>query len=486
MLEYYLEKNIFRQAYLCEQVYDKKTLQIHEAAEQLDVCPVTVRSDLDAIIECLNSQILTVEKARNSCTIVFDPACSQLELTQTIYQRSDFLRVLSQYLLGERNWATIAANTYISLSKVYTIRNELLDFLSEMNYLREDSTTVIPEKDYRYLLLAICRYTSQAQLVSMNAPLESACRQLIDYVERHFFSRSYPEEEKQLIQLGIAIGLQRAKTNPIFFTLEEKELAQHTPLFQLIHTGLQQTDFSLCRTEDEQFYVYSLFNSRNYLSNSLELLQKDFTVVYQNHIKYNPLVADLSDRLSSLLQLSSEDQLLFEKAFLPFIRSTWADTQIFLPEKIYLLSQKQRPLYTSICQLLQKWKAEHQLALRWNDNLIRKFTVNISFLLNVQPTETIEVFIAAPTDFRFLYYHQHLTELLSDHFTVSSMICSDLTELVDDTFFCTKRIILCDTSLYQENLATENTLIYPVSFQTIYTTITQLNQQVCQLPTTHC
>lgn len=329
MLEHYLEKNIFRQVYLCEQLYDKKTLQIHDAAEQLEVCPVTVRSDLDTIIDLLEPHIQLVEKGRNSCTIIFDHSYSQLELTQTIYQNSNFLSILSQYLTGERSWSAMADSVFISLSKVYTIRNDLMKFLTEMNYLTKDGETIIPEKDYRYLLLAIIRYTNQTQLVSITPPLERACQQLINYIERHFFSRNYPVEEKQLIQLGIAIGLQRAKTNPVFFTSEEKELAQHTPLFQLIHTGLQQNDFSLCRTEDEQFYVYSLFNSRNYLSNSLELMQKDFTVVYQNHIKYNPLIDHLAQRLSNTLKLSSEDQLLFEKAFLPFIRSTWADTQIF-------------------------------------------------------------------------------------------------------------------------------------------------------------
>ncbi|EOH97587.1 helix-turn-helix domain-containing protein [Enterococcus pallens] len=486
MLEHFIEKNVFRQVYLCEQLYDKKTIQIHEVAEQLEVCPVTVRNDLDTIVELLEPQIQTVEKARNSCRIIFDPACSHLELTQTIYQRSNFLAILAQYLTGERNWSTMADNTFISLSKVYTIRNDLMQFLAEMDYLTEAGEVVIPEKDYRYLLLALSRYTNQNQLTSLNHPLESACQQLIDYVERHFFSRSYPPEERQLIQLGVSIGLQRAKTNPVFFTTEEKELAQHTPLFQLIHTGLQQTDFALCRTEDEQFYVYSLFNSRNYLSNSLELMQKDFKVVYQNHIQYNPLVANLAQRLNTSLNLSKEDQLLFEKAFLPFIRSTWADTQLFLPEKIYLLDPQQRELYRLIDQILRQWTKEHGLALRWNDNLIRKFTTSVSLLLTDQSMGTIEVFIAAPTDFKFLYYHQLLTELLSEHFTVSSMICSDLAELVDDTFFCTERIILCDTSLYQDDLKTENTQVYPITFHTVHNVITQLNQQVCRLSANDC
>ncbi|MGM0213798.1 helix-turn-helix domain-containing protein [Enterococcus sp. AZ109] len=478
MLENYLERNLFRQVYLCEQLYDKKTIQLHEIAEQLEVCPSTVTNDLETIIDLLEPQIVSTSKARNRYTVVFDSTYSRLSLTQTIYQRSYFLSILGQYLAGERNWGTIAETTFISLSKVYNLRTELKSFFAELGYLKTDGTVMIPEKDYRYLLLSVVQYTNQTELTQLNQPIRQTSRQLMDYVESHFFSRYYPEEEKQLILLGIAIGLQRGNAYPISFTQQEKKQAQRTPLYQLIEKGLQQLPFSLCHTEDERLYLYSLFNSRNYLCSNLELLQKDYDVVYQNHVLANPLVAELSQKLVALLSLSETDQLLFEKAFLPFIRSTWADTQIFQPEKIYLLTTKQKRLHQQVSQVLDDWISENQLTLRWNDNLIRRLVISLSLLEEKLPKKAIEVFIVAPSDFRFLYYYQQLEALLSEHFSISNMICTKLTEVVDDTFFCAKRIILCDNSLYQEDLGSENTLIYPITFQTIQPIIAQLNQEI--------
>lgn len=478
MLENYLEKNIFRQVYLCEQLYENRTIHIHELAEQLQVSSITITNDLEAIIEGLAQHIVTSTKGRNSCTVTFDPSCSCLSVTQTIYRRSYFLRILGLYLAGERNWGNMAQAAYISLSKVYHLRSGLRTFFADLDYLQEDGTIQIPEKDYRYLLLSVVRCTNQTDLVQINQPISQAGRQLIDYVEGHFFSRSYPMEEKQLILLGIAIGLQRAKTNPICFTEEEKAEARRTPLFQLIEQGLQQLSFSLCHNENEQFYLYSLFNARNYLCNNLELLQKDFDVVYQNHVQANPLKVQLSQRLITALRLSDRQQLLFEKAFLPFIRSTWADMQLFQPEKMYLLTGQQQPLYTMLRQLLDQWKQDNNLTLRWNDNLIRRLTINLALLHQQPPQKKIEVFIVAPSDFKFLYYHQQLEALLGEPFSISSMICNHLNEVVDDTFFCTKRVILCDSSLYQENLGSDNTIIYSINCHTIDEVITQLNQQV--------
>ncbi|MBO1305243.1 helix-turn-helix domain-containing protein [Enterococcus sp. 669A] len=477
MLENYLEKNIFRQVYLCEQLYENRTIRLHELAEQLQVSSITIANDLEAIIELLEPHIVSTAKGRNCCTVVFDPDCSSLSLTQLIYQRSYFLRILGLYLAGERHWGTMAEASFISLSKVYHLRSSLRSFFDDLHYLQPDGTLQIPEKDYRYLLLSVVHYTNQTDLVQMNQPISQAGNKLIEYVEGRFFSRCYPIEEKQLILLGVAIGLQRAKTNPIFFTEKEKAEARRTPLFQLIKRGLKQLSFSLCHDENEEFYLYSLFNSRNYLCNNLELLQKDFEVVYQNHVQYNPLVLQLSQRLTAALCLSESNQLLFEKAFLPFIRSTWADMQLFQPEKICVLSRQQKPLYAQVRQLLDQWKKDNQLTIRWDDNLVRRLTINLS-LLNQQPAKKIEVFIVAPSDFKYLYYHQQLEELLGEHFNISSMICNHLNEVVDDTFFCTKRVILCDSSLYQEDVGSDNTLIYSINCHTIAEVVAQLNQQV--------
>ncbi|MDV4349572.1 DNA-binding protein, partial [Enterococcus faecium] len=204
------------------------------------------------------------------------------------------------------------------------------------------------------------------------------------------------------------------------------------------------------------------------------MLQKDLNVVYQNHVADNPLVIELSQKLILSLNISEENQILFDKALLPFIRSLWADIQIFQPDKTYLLNEEQRALYLEVHEILEQWRKQNNLFLRWNENSIRKLTISLSLLNEHKRKSPIEVFIVAPSDFRYLYYRQQLEDILGEHFSISNIICKQLREIVDDTFFCTQRIILCDSSLYQEGLGSEKTIIYPITFQTIHTVIDQL------------
>ncbi|MBU5584562.1 hypothetical protein KQJ29_33855, partial [Enterococcus sp. S181_ASV_20] len=55
---------------------------------------------------------------------------------------------------------------------------------------------------------------------------------------------------------------------------------------------------------------------------------------YQNHIKRYPEIENLLQELRSSLTISPDNELLLKKAFLPFIRSTWGDMQLFQPDPV--------------------------------------------------------------------------------------------------------------------------------------------------------
>ena len=476
MLERYIEKNIFRQVYLCQQLYQKKEIELQTMAERLNVCTVTITNDLEVLRESFTQEITTFEKNRNTCSVSFDPAYSLLELTQRIYRRSDFLRVLNDYLIGNTHWSEIAEKEFLSTSKIYQIRADIFAFAEELGCLQQDRQIKPREKDLRYLFLAIARYTGDRSAIPFNKVVAAAAGKLIDYVEDHFFARDYPTSEREIIILGIQLGTQRARHSTLQFSEEEKASARQTPLFRLLQEGIKTLDSTICANEEELFYVYSLFNARNYLCNNLELLQKDFEVVYQNHIQRYPEIEKLLQELRSSLNISPENELLLKKAFLPFIRSTWADMQLFQPDLIYLLDKDQLELYQTIQTILDKWSAVGQTTIHWNTNLIRKMTLILDLLHRTTFDENIELYIVAPSDFNFLYYRKQLETLLDDHFVISNMIYNTLDEVVDDVFFCSRRVIVCDTALYQADLGSENTLIFPVSLKTIDETCIAINQ----------
>ena len=234
MLERYIEKNIFRQVYLCQQLYQKKEITLQAMAERLNVCTPTITNDLEALKESFTQEIISFERTRNTCKLFFDPAYSLLELTQRIYRRSDFLRVLNDFLIGNTHWSEIAEKEFLSTSKIYQLRADIFDFADELGYSCSKQQLKLPEKDLRYLLLAIARYTGERSAIPFNKMIASAAEELIDYVEEHFFARDYPESEREIIILGIQLSNHRARQATITFSDEDKICAQQTPLFGLL------------------------------------------------------------------------------------------------------------------------------------------------------------------------------------------------------------------------------------------------------------
>ena len=150
--------------------------------------------------------------------------------------------------------------------------------------------------------------------------------------------------------------------------------------------------------------------------------------------------------------------------------------QLFQPDLIYLVDKEQRTMYQEIQKILEQWSTLNQTNIHWNENLIRKMTLTLDLLRRNTFDEKIELYIVAPSDFNFLYYRQQLETLLDDRFIISSMIYNSLDEVVDDAFFCSRRIIVCDTALYQADLGSENTLIFPISLKSTTETCFKINQ----------
>ena len=241
MLERYIEKNIFRQVYLCQQLYQKKEITLQAMAERLNVCTPTITNDLEALKESFTQEIISFERTRNTCKLFFDPAYSLLELTQRIYRRSDFLRVLNDFLIGNTHWSEIAEKEFLSTSKIYQLRADIFDFADELGYSCSKQQLKLPEKDLRYLLLAIARYTGERSAIPFNKMIASAAEELIDYVEEHFFARDYPESEREIIILGIQLS------NRWSAAFHRAAAPDATPAPDDLHHRSAPTDASTCR-----------------------------------------------------------------------------------------------------------------------------------------------------------------------------------------------------------------------------------------------
>lgn len=481
MFDKYIEKNISRQVYLCERLYEQRQLRVKEAAEKNNVCSTTIHHDLAILQERFPEELVLEKCGRDQYQAEFTLPLT--DLRWQLCRGSDFLRCLRRYLAGAASWQEIAEAEFISQSKAYQVRSQVQAFFEELGYQRLAERYLIPEKDYRSLLLALDYFLGDQEAFQENQQVGRACEQLIGYVEQHFFLRRYPETERRRIFQGIKIGIERGRKHPVHFAKADCQQAVGTPLFQLLQQGLQTLDAGLCCGEAELYYLYSLFNARSYLCNNFELLKKDFAVVSRNHLFNCPQFRNLVEELQSGLGIAADNELLFTKALLSFVRSTWGDLQVFQTEQLCLLSPKQQPVYQKLLAILATWSQQYGINSRWNQNLLRKLAATCSLLMENDQLGIPEVYIAAPTDFAYLYYRQKLELLLDDRLHVSDMICNRLEELTDDVFFCGQRLIFCDASLYQADAGSELTQIFPITMESAPQVIMDVNRLLYQAPT---
>lgn len=466
MLERYIEHNILRQVYLCEQLYDFSKIDIDNSAKLLNVSTPTILSDLESIIESLEYCIESYNKDKHCFIIIFKEDITLSELTQFLYGQSYVLRFLSYYFKGIFASTTLSDLEYISLSKVYKTKKIVLDFFKENNYLK-DKKIIIPEFDSRNILLALVRYINWDGYNSKNSNVKRAILELIEYVEINFFNRRYSQEEKFFIFRGIEIALGRKKY-PLNFNNTEKNQIRHKPLFILISQGLSQQIKFLNIQENDIYYIFSLFNTRNYTNQNMELLKKDVEVVYENFVVNNVYYKELISLITNQQSVMNIDNFILKRAFLQFVRTLWADGQVFLPEKIYLLSKHEEILYKNILNILETWKKKNKITIRWNHNLIRKFIKEIILTFDYCKESNIsEVFIVAESAIKQVFYREQISIYIKDDIKVNSRIYHSLKELPDECFYVNKRIVLCDMTVYHNGLNTNKTVIFPISLSNI-------------------
>ena len=229
MLENYIERNISRKVYLCEQIFEFQEIDIEYIAKMLGVTMPTVLHDLESITECLEYCIEDIKREKHIYRVIFKHGIELSELTQFLYGQSYFLKFLSYYFRGQFTSTELSDLEFISLSKVYTIKKTVLDFFKANSYLR-NKQIIIPEFDVRNLLLSLVRYINWEGYENKNHQVIDACHQLIDFVETHFFKRRYSEEDRFLIVRGIEIAIGR-KEYPLYFDEEDKKSAEKKPLF---------------------------------------------------------------------------------------------------------------------------------------------------------------------------------------------------------------------------------------------------------------
>lgn len=465
MLEQFLERNIFRRVYICEQLFDYQKINIKDMGEVLGVCSITIDNDIKDLINKLDEHIEQFSRKRNLYTVIFKECISVEHLIHSLYSDSCFLQTLGYFLKGTCSIMELTELEYISISKAYESKNNVINFFKQYGYIKNQEIK-IPELDYRYMILMLVEYTGYDIDFKSSIQQRKDCETLIKYVEDRFFNRNYSNEDSDSIIKGIEIAFSRYEFNPVELTEEDKIRTKNLPLYKIIEKGINILPTFYCLSENEYMYIFTLFNSKKYTSSNMDLLLKDFDVVYSEVVLKHRDTMRLLNILENKLGNTITNNLLFKKVFLQFSRTLIGNIQAFITGQIYLLKYEQKEFYDEIEQCIEIWQKKNK-SIHINYNFIRKLSIVIEVITNERElVRAKEVLIVADTDTKYLYYRNLVDTMFNGSIKVSNIIYKRLNEIEDDCIYNRERIVLCDYKVYRNGKETKSTTIIPVSINT--------------------
>lgn len=472
MFEEYIEKNILRQLFLCEQFYTKKELDLALLSELLGVCKTTLLNDINCLKKELATEIVQTKRKRDTYSMYFAPSVPLFSLLQKLAVHSLFLKTCRLFLDGETDYIQLTEKEFISVSKAYCLRKQVLAFLSRCGIHIENHQPIFTELEHRLLQLTLSlRLGWQSNVPSPEALLAYE-HFLSDVLEKSH--RSYDEENLEILRLGFLISMERGKTASISFEPKFCDYLQERPVWQYIQDAWQATPLKNHLDESELLFLGVIFNCCDYSFQSLASIEADFQHLHQAFIIENRDIQVLIERFEQHFQQTFLGNKAFERALIYLIRSAWDNYQLFLPGKLHVLSPCQKKLFEELQDLISEWSDALPYDLAINPSLLRLFTIEFSGLLRLNRTQ-IHAYIVTDSDVKYLLYKDTLEAVTTCKIHISPTIYNELSPEMQRSADRENKKILCEHALLTPDLSVSKNII-PISIDTLETSIRQLIQ----------
>ncbi|MHC5227033.1 hypothetical protein ACYSNW_02005 [Enterococcus sp. LJL99] len=464
MIERYMEKNLFRQIVLLENLYTSTRVPIKKMAELLDVFPKTIESDIEKIIIEFDYAIQTSNKSRSLYYVLFDQEIPLYKLKQSIYQQSIFLKVCGHFALDKFDYLELVETDFISVSKAYALKNQALDFFNRIGLKESKGQLVLSEIEWRLVSLNVLIRLDEGLDFTHPVDFEIACEELIDTIENKFSKRVYDKDSKYFIIQGMYLSYQRQLENPVQFDSFYKAEIRRRPIYTNIVTAWQESKLKEYINESEIEFITFLFNACPYSFEQINDLFEDHEEVRKIFITSKPKMVELVETFSELAEKNLLGNQPFEQALMRLFRTAWRNYQPLIPDRTYLLAPSLVPIYSIVTSIIIKWGEEFDNELHLDQNSINRFIDECAQYLLVKRT-VVNIIIVTDSHSKYLIYKDLLRSNIFEP-RIDPRIYHDLDEL--DLLEVKKKnaMILCERRLLKE-VSDESIDILPISLNKV-------------------
>lgn len=464
MIEAYLEKNILRQLFLCGQFYTTKEIDLDTTSKLLRVCKTTLLNDIKALKKELAPDVIYATRDKDHYSLYFTPDVPRFHLMQQLARPSLFLKTVQLYLEEEPDYIQLTEVEFVSVSKAYSLKKQVLDYFSDCGIKIEHCSPKFTEIERRLLLLNVAYRTGILKVPALPPDYWDEVETFIDSLTAKC-GRIYDKENREILRMGLVVSYISQRTWPLSTNAHFIEEIQKRPIYAYVKEIWEKTNLKNHYVPDEFYFVLVLFNLCDYGFDSYEAIEEDFRQLHQVFIEDSQEIKELIHRFETHFDYPFLGNKAFERALIRLMRSTWDNYQLFMPEKFYLLSEDQQRLLAEVLPLFQQWQARLPYDLRINNNSLDAFIIELSGILRLDKSR-FHIYIVTNSDVRYLIYREALEKVTTCILHVEPTIYNQLTEELKTLATKENTKILCERTLYTPDAIPFSGII-PVSVDTI-------------------
>lgn len=387
MFEKYMEKDLIRKISIINLLWENQQLTSIELAEYLEVTTTTVKSDIKFInvYYCLEDTPLILSSSNGYCIAIKEKR-NKVDYLKKIYKDSLFIRACCYFLKSNfKEVNQFADQEFISKSKAYYLRDEVIIYLKEVQVLNSSGET--DECRLRFLLTFFqMKLDEEFVSISMNNRLVfSQLFEEFEKVEVCLLSNY----SKQYASILFQLHFNRRNKKKLFFDENALNVLRTTEVYERLAQPIilfLEKELHGQANEEEIFFFVLIFNimNSNYFDEA-EILENYQS--YVNLISHSPtlLYKDLVLLFEKEFDMPLGGEKLFEATLISFLRKCILNLQILIPEEHFELgniAEVPVDICLRIKNIFLEWNNLTRLDLKYSDNHIKYFTSKIYFLLS--------------------------------------------------------------------------------------------------------
>lgn len=439
MLENYIERNIERRVGIVTKIYNNPYISLEDLSESFNVSIITIRRDIDSIIENFNDYILFDSRYVHGFS--FSKEYTLAMLKQLIYKDSDFLRVLSFMIESDRSLFDIAIDLDISIAKSYQIKEKINLFLTSTNLEIEKNKIIGPEHEIRLLMLQL---SFKLDYSFYENALDNDIIENIIYSLERISDLNFTYNSKKYLSYALIICMGRKYKS-------DEALDKYS---QYLDHSKWREYLLVLQEETKIEFLNSLYNLRFFVAvlQITSYLTKD-SYIRRNYIKSilnTQSVVELIKELECVLKCN----LMSNEAFLSSLNRVLSSLQLTVP---VLIPAKPIYLDSSFCNLkneiytvFNKWIYQcFGRTIVMNSFILDTFILELSYLVNIKPKRIVIV-----TEHDTNYFL--ISEVIERTLRNIEIMTDYYNNLEDAIVFSKGDYILCESYLYHDKLHFKN------------------------------